>query len=62
MFVICFDSNPQPMLAAPTVPVVISAEVQLHFDAPHTCSVAPASVFLAIADASFNTELPVTAP
>ena len=50
------------MLPAPTVPVVISAEVLLHFDATHTCSVAAASVFLAIADASFNTEFPMTAP
>ena len=50
------------MLPAPTVPVVISAEFYFHFDAPHTCKVALVSVFLAIADAAFNTEFPMTAP
>jgi|LakMenE01Jun11ns_1017448.scaffolds.fasta_scaffold9447242_1 hypothetical protein len=62
IFVNGFHSNPQPLLPAPTVPVVISAEFYFHFDAPHTCKVALVSVFLAIADAAFNTEFPMTAP
>jgi hypothetical protein len=56
-----FRLKPSTLAPRPLSACRYISRVQLHFDAPHTCSVAPASVFLAIADAAFNTEFPMTA-